>query len=167
MRETRENKMSVLHITITSLPEAFVGEKYSVTLTATGGRDPYTWRALALPLGLKLSGGKITGTPTKKQTNLVTLSVKDTMSQTATATFTLVVEAALIFTGATLPTIVPNVPYSYQFTASGVSGPYTFALTSDSAPLPQGLTLSASGLLSGTTSAPAETESIEVACTSN
>lgn len=41
-------------------------------------------------------------------------------------------------------------PYSFQFTAGGVAGPYSWSLASGS--LPAGLTLSSSGLISGTPS---------------
>lgn len=54
---------------------------------------------------------------------------------------------------ATLPTGgQPDVPYSVQMTATGGTAPYTFAVTAGA--LPDGLTLSSAGLLSGTPTAP-------------
>jgi hypothetical protein len=55
-------------------------------------------------------------------------------------------------TPATLPDGAPGVAYSQQISASGGVGPYTFSL--DSGTLPAGITLSSSGLLSGTTTDP-------------
>lgn len=50
---------------------------------------------------------------------------------------------------ATLPTGgQPGVPYNVQLSATGGTGPYTFAVTAGA--LPDGLTLSSAGLLSGT-----------------
>lgn len=46
----------------------------------------------------------------------------------------------------------PNVPYSVQLSATGGTAPYTFAVTAGE--LPDGLTLSSAGLLSGTPTAP-------------
>ncbi|MBI1762033.1 MAG: VCBS repeat-containing protein [Acidobacteria bacterium] len=55
----------------------------------------------------------------------------------------------LTITPATLPAGAPNVAYSQTLTASGGVAPYSFAL--DSGALPVGLSLSAAGVLSGTT----------------
>jgi hypothetical protein len=55
----------------------------------------------------------------------------------------------------TLPTPIQGVPYSQTITASGGTGPYTFAVTAGT--LPVGLTLSAAGVLSGTMTAIAPT----------
>jgi Putative Ig domain/Carboxypeptidase regulatory-like domain len=58
----------VLHCTVriqtTSLPEATLGQPYSVTLTASGVETPFKWKKLApLPKGLKLSKtGVLSGT---------------------------------------------------------------------------------------------------------
>lgn len=48
------------------LPYAYVGNNYSVALSATGATGEYTWQKTdgSLPAGLSLSGNKISGTPT-------------------------------------------------------------------------------------------------------
>jgi hypothetical protein len=62
---------------------------------------------------------------------------------------------AITLSPATLPVPIQGVPYSQTITASGGTGPYTFAVTAGT--LPTGLTLSAAGLLSGTMTALAPT----------
>jgi type VI secretion system secreted protein VgrG len=57
----------------------------------------------------------------------------------------------ITLTPATLPVGAVGVPYSVQITASGGTGPYTFAVSSGT--LPAGMTLTAGGLLSGTPTA--------------
>lgn len=56
---------------------AVVGQPFSLTLTAAGGTAPYSFKASALPVGLALSKGIISGTPTKVNTTSVTLTVSD------------------------------------------------------------------------------------------
>ncbi|MCK6544970.1 putative Ig domain-containing protein [Myxococcota bacterium] len=57
---------AALTITTTKLPGAILTRSYSTTLTATGGRAPFTWSLEgALPPGLALSSdGVIRGEPT-------------------------------------------------------------------------------------------------------
>jgi len=67
-----------ISITTTSLPSITVGMSYSVTLSATGGIQPYTWSLSSgtLPAGLTLSGaGVISGIPTAEGTNSFTVQV--------------------------------------------------------------------------------------------
>ena len=54
-----------LEITTRSLAPATVGEHYTQTLTAAGGKIPYKWAASGLPSGLDLdtNGGVISGLP--------------------------------------------------------------------------------------------------------
>lgn len=72
---------SVPKITIDSpLPEGIVGTLYSQRLTATGGKEPYTWAAAPrdLPPGLTLeSNGTLGGTPTSQGEFKFTITVTD------------------------------------------------------------------------------------------
>ena len=78
-----------LQIETTSLPEGSEATAYSVTLSASGGVQPYTWSVSSgnLPGGLTLnaSAGTITGKPTALGTFNLTLKVTDSASGTATA----------------------------------------------------------------------------------
>jgi hypothetical protein len=67
--------------------------------------------------------------------------------QTSTLTLQFVCEPPLVPTGATLPLANPGVPYGpIQLGATGGVPPYTFT----SSNLPPGISLSPSGVLSGT-----------------
>ncbi len=66
----------------TSLPDATLGQPYSVALTASGGNAPYHWNVtgpVKLPKGLKLdkATGMISGIPTQTGTFALTVSTKD------------------------------------------------------------------------------------------
>lgn len=141
--------------TATALPGTLVGTAYSTTVQATGGTGPYTYAVSAgssLPAGLTLNStsGAITGTPTAAASSSFGLTATDSVGGTGSATFTLVVASQLTFANVALPGATTTIPIaSYTFAPSGGTAPYTFAVASGSA-LPAGLTLSTSGVLSGT-----------------
>jgi len=89
-----------LTITTTSpLPSGIVGQFYTTTIAATGGTPPYTnWivSSGALPSGLTLHTltGVIDGTPTLVQTTTPTIQVQDSVPNTATKPFTIVIANA-------------------------------------------------------------------------
>ena len=109
----------------------------------------------ALPSGLTLSsGGLISGTPTTTGTFIGNIDAGNGTSPDATEGFDIVVDQAPSFTGVSAaPTPATyNVGYSFQYTATGTPAP-SFSL--DGTTLPSGLTLSSSGLISGTPTAAA------------
>lgn len=70
----------VLAITTTALPGGSVGLAYSASLTADGGKVPYTWSMVSgvLPAGLVLNtAGVISGTPTEIGTASFIVQVVD------------------------------------------------------------------------------------------
>lgn len=90
--------------TATPLPGGNFGVAYSQTLAATGGTPPYAWSVAdppingnLLPSGLSLSGsGVLSGTPTRAgQTYGFWVRVTDSLSATATKTFTLAIGPAV------------------------------------------------------------------------
>jgi hypothetical protein len=136
------------------LPQGLQDAPYpGATFTASGGTGGgYSFAVTdgALPAGLVLSdGGVLSGTPT--QSGSFTFSVTATSGPVSgTETFALTVLAPVsIIAPASLPDGVKHATYPSQtFTASGGTGTYTWTVVSGA--LPAGITLSASGVLSGT-----------------
>jgi hypothetical protein len=146
---------SPLKITTTSpLPAAKVGVAYSKSLAATGGTAPYSWSLSAgtLPAGLSLSSaGVISGTPTTKGTSNFTARVSDASNpaQSTTTALSLTVAVPLkVATAATMPGAKVGVAYSASLAAKGGTPPYSWSLAAGT--LPAGLTLSNTGVISGT-----------------
>jgi Putative Ig domain len=135
-----------------------VNTAYTQTLAATGGTAPYTWTLAAgtLPAGLALSGaGVLSGTPTTQGTSNFTIRVTDNASQTVTNAFVLTINPPVlsITTASLLPPGVAATSYPQQtLAATGGAAPYTWSVAQGSS-LPPGLTLSSSGVLSGTLAA--------------
>ncbi len=137
------------------LPSGKVGVAYSATLVATGGAAPYSWTITGsgLPPGLLLSpDGSITGTPTSSGSVFFSATATDSASATVTKSFILAIadanSGASITTPASLPDAVVGSAYSQTLSATGGTAPYVWSVLSGS--LPAGLTLSSTGLISGT-----------------
>jgi hypothetical protein len=146
-----------LVITNTTLPSGMVGTPYSSAVIASGGTPALTWTVAsgALPAGLFLSGttGAITGTPTSFGTTTFTVSVTDSAkprNNVVSQTYSLTIAPRLpVITTTLLPGGVVGTAYSQQLAYTGGNGTTpTFSVASGA--LPAGLTLSASGLISGT-----------------
>lgn len=148
-----------LVITTTSpLTPGTVGVTYSATLAASGGTAPYTWAITTgtLPAGLTLStAGALTGTPTAAGTFNFTITATDSAStpQTATLAATLVIAASKISvtTPSPLPAGTLETAYVATLAATGGTAPYTWSVAAGT--LPAGLTLSGTGIISGTPTA--------------
>jgi hypothetical protein len=146
-------------ITTTSLPTAPLNGSYSASVTATGGVPPLSWSisAGALPAGLKLSNSttntvQITGKATAGGSSTFTITVTDATGASASQQFTIVVSSLAITTTSPLPPGTVGTAYDppgLQFTATGGTGTDTWTVASGST-LPAGLSLSSTGLLSGT-----------------
>jgi hypothetical protein len=144
--------------TSATLPPGYAGTAYSQALAATGGSGTgYGWTvtsggASLTTVGLSLSGGGVlSGTPTAGSASF-TAKVTDSAGNTASATFSLTVEATVIITTASsLPSGMVGSSYSQQLAATGGtgSGTYIWTVTSGASNLSAlGLSLSGSGLLS-------------------
>jgi large repetitive protein len=97
-------------ITTSSLPSAEVGQPYSQTLAAGGGKSPlaFSITAGALPAGLTLSSsGTISGTPTSVSSSAFTVEVTDSYGSSSTASLSLSVSAAPVTTPVTPPVMAP------------------------------------------------------------
>lgn len=134
-----------------------VGDTSNIQFTASGGTAPYTWSvsAGALPTALTLSSsGLVSGTFTTAGAWTFTITATDSTSATGSATFSGTTTAAPSILTITSPPAgnyisIINTTESTTLSASGGTGPYTWAVATGT--LPTGLTLSSSsGLLSGT-----------------
>jgi hypothetical protein len=146
-------------ITPATLPDATIAAAYNQSVVASGGTSPYTYAVTSgsLPTGLTLSsGGTLSGTPTAGGTFSFTITATDASTGTGPYTgaqaYSVTVNAPTIgITPTTLPNAAVASAYNQSVSASGGTGPYTYAVTSGN--LPAGLTLSAGGALTGTPTA--------------
>ncbi len=137
-------------ITIAALPNGTVGTDYSVSLTASGGRTPYTWTATGLPPGISVNGDQLKGKPTAAGNYTPLVKVTDKNNLSDSQSFSVTIVGALAITNPALPSGVVGASYSATLTATGGTPPYTFNVTG----LPPGVTFNAqTGALSGTPTA--------------
>ena len=148
---------SGLAITTGLLTNAQVGIAYSLQFTTTFNNGPiqYSLTAGALPAGLTLTpGGLLSGIPSGGSGSF-TITVTDARSCTVSKSFNLTVSigaSVIVITAPTLQSVTVNVPVVQQVTASGGSGPITFAVVEGA--LPSGLALSPAGDLTGVATTP-------------
>jgi hypothetical protein len=140
-----------------ALPNGTTGTAYSQTLTASGGSGTYTYTFTgALPSGVTLAaGGILSGTPTGSGSFTFTVTATDNSAApgpySGSRTYFLTIARPTIAVApATLPNGTVGTAYSQTLTASGGSGAYTYAITAGA--LPDGLSISTGGVLSGTPS---------------
>jgi hypothetical protein len=138
------------------LPRARVGVPYLEQLAAVGGTSPYrNWRVTEgqLPQGIALLPvtGQLNGSPTAFGTFRFTVMVDDSAFETASKQFTLFVDPAniTITTQSPLPLATLGTAYSQTLEASGGPPPHRWSAQG----LPDGLTVSEAGAISGTPSA--------------
>ena len=148
--------LNQLAVSTTELPNGISGAAYQATLTAAGGLPSYSWSLLSgsLPHGLSLSGGGvISGTPTAAGGSHVTVQVRDSEVSPATSQASLNVSVLnpLTVTTSQLSSGNQGVRYQASLAATGGVPPYSWNLISGS--LPDGLTLSSGGRISGTPAA--------------
>jgi hypothetical protein len=136
------------------------GTAYNGTLSESGGTSPYTYAVTSgtLPTGLSLSAssGAISGTPTGPSGNSsVTFKVTDSssagkMSASQAVAVTVNAPPPLTITTASLPGGTLGTAYNQTLQAAGGVPTYTWSVSAGS--LPAGLTLSSTGVISGTPS---------------
>ena len=147
--------LSAVQITTTSLPAGMVSQNIHTNLQATGGQPPYTWSLVSgsLPPGVIFNSGLIDGIPTNSGTFNFTIQVTDQLGGTTNQSLSLTINGSaqpLQVTTTFLPGGTTGTFYSNQVSATGGQLPYSWSLTPGSSPLPPGLNLSGSGILSGT-----------------
>jgi hypothetical protein len=145
-------------ITTIMLPDGTVGTTYNQMLAATG-TTPITWslESGTLPAGLTLTpsgtdAGKISGTPTTAGSFYFVVKAQNSAgSDTKSLCITIITTVvAPTITTTSLPGGLTGTAYSEQLMATGTA-PITWTKTSGN--LPTGLTLSTTGLISGTPTA--------------
>jgi len=141
--------------TATTLTEVGNGLPYSVTLLATDteGTDiDYSIVSGTLPSGITLNGetGVLSGTYSGSDFNTTNLVIRavDTGGNTVDRTFT-IFKSTPVWVTTSLPTFEINQSYSRQLS---VTSDTSVTYTLNSGTFPSGLSLSSSGLISGTTS---------------
>lgn len=151
-----------LTIETTTLPGASAEISYGAVLEASGGVPPYTWSlslGSRLPSGLSLSSsGIITGVPIEVVSGTYTfvVQVKDATGATSLASFgiaytaapddTVVVEYPPTVTTTSLADCTVGQACVRTVSASGGDSPYSWTAVG----LPTGLSMSSTGVLSGT-----------------
>ncbi len=143
---------SAIVVSPASLPAMTAGTAFSQALSSTGGNGTYayTLNGGALPVGLNLApGGLINGTPTQRGPYSFTVRSTDGASAFVDKGYTGSVANPSLALGASTINVPQNVATSQSLTATGGVAPYVFTI--ESGTLPAGLTLSAAGLVSGTT----------------
>jgi putative Ig domain-containing protein len=137
-----------------TLPNGTEGIAYSQTLSVTNGVAPFTFAVISgsLPPGLSLTGaGVLSGIPTAPGTYTFVIEATDTNNCTGSRGYTVVIDPCLVVSPDSLPNGVVGTAYSEQLTAVGGSPPVTFTSAD---PMPPGLNLDPTGLISGTPTTP-------------
>ncbi|MEW6320624.1 MAG: putative Ig domain-containing protein [Acidobacteriota bacterium] len=143
-------RVAAVTVSVGTPPDAVQGDPYSFTFTAEGGTPPYEWLpGGTLPPGLTLSpSGELSGTPTASGGYFLNVTARDQTGATST-TFGafLTVQPFAITTTGVLPPATQNVPYTVALQAPGCVA-CTWSVVSGFTPF--GLSMSASGVISGT-----------------
>jgi hypothetical protein len=152
---TRPVTMTITRLVVTSdsqFADASVGVFYSKTITTAGATGPVSFNLPSgqyLPDGLTLDSetGVLSGTPTSTDPCSFWVNISDSTG-TIARNFQFFISALRIVSPTSLPTATQGQPYSQTFSVAGGTPPYTFRLMNGT--IASGLSLDASGILSGT-----------------
>jgi hypothetical protein len=135
-----------------NLPPAVQGSPYQATASASGGLPPYQWSFVNTSnIGLSItSTGAITGTPQTSGNFQLPVILSDATGESMTQNLILFVANGLSVATTSLPNGTVGTPYSQSLLPTGGQSPFTWIVVPGSGSLPPGLTLSSSGVISGT-----------------
>jgi prepilin-type N-terminal cleavage/methylation domain-containing protein len=124
------------------------GVATSLAITRTSGTTPFAWTATGLPAGLVIdpTTGTISGTPTTVGSSSVTVRVTDGTNQQDSVSFTWIRPALSLATPGNRTNDNDFNITPLQLTVAGGVLPYTWA---HAGTLPAGLSISATGVISG------------------
>ncbi|WP_233591320.1 lamin tail domain-containing protein [Corallococcus sp. AB011P] len=139
-----------------TLSAATVGTAYEKVLTATGGTAPLTYSVDQVPPGFSFYGdsGRLVGPATTAGEWSLTVVVRDAKGAQHTRGYALRVwPAPVITTASPLPSTKEGSLYTFTFSVTGGAPPLTWSQAGGA--IPDGLTLTEDGVLTGTPQGPA------------
>jgi hypothetical protein len=140
---------------LSQLPAADAGSPFSYTCIPLGGDESYSWSISSDTSGcLSIDNvtGVLSGTPSTKGSYKVNIVLTDGLGYWVSKTFTWKVNKALAITTASLPSADIGVKYKKTtLKATGGKTPYTWSIIDGA--LPDGLTMTTKGVISGTPAA--------------
>jgi hypothetical protein len=146
-------RTSSIRTTPAALPAMMAGNAFRQALASSGGRAPYTY-ALAggtLPAGLALGeDGVLAGTPLQRAPFNFSVRTRDAAGASATQAYGGTVQAAPLSLVPARAVVTRGVPFSLPLSVQGGVPPHRLQLEAGPR-LPDGISLSASGVLAGTT----------------
>ncbi len=144
---------SAIVVAPASLPTLTAGAFFTQTLSATGGVTPYTYAVVGgtLPPGITLSGAALSGTPTQRGAYNFTVRASDNVSDTVDKSYAGTVQNPSLTLTPSSASAIQGVLFSQTLSTTGGVGTVTYAL--ETGTLPAGISISPTGVVSGTTSA--------------
>ncbi len=132
-----------------SFPYAIVDTGYAHTVEVGGGSGSYTFSASGLPIGFNLDSemGILSGSSSVGSQSTITITARDDKGLIKSKSYSFYVTSVPKITTTSLPFSAAGQSYSSQLECEGDLSPITFSVTNGS--LPDGLSLSPSGLISG------------------
>lgn len=129
-----------------ALPPANTDSFYTAVISVNNGVPPYVIEVAGLPSGINNNNGVLQGQPASTGSFNVQAEATDSQGNTGLRNYVLSVQSGLQLPGQTLPQAVLNVSYGQQLMSAGGQSPNTWT---GGAGLPNGLSLSDTGFISG------------------
>jgi hypothetical protein len=153
VRITVPARTSSLRTTPSTLPVMMAGKPFRQPLAASGGRAPYAFSLAGgtLPAGLALGAdGVVAGTPVQRAPFNFSVRLRDAAGATATQAYSGSVQASPLSLVPARAVVTRGVPFSLPLAVQGGVAPHRITLEAGPG-LPDGLRISASGVVEGTT----------------